>query len=105
MREADARVGLEEAGKRADELLDVVGLREGEECPAEGGVVELCALGGILGPESSQMRRLLVRMPLIEGGTSAVTPPAGIVDSCEVCEVRQNEREWRLVWAVIVEDG
>jgi len=44
-REAGARVRLEETGKRADELLEVLEVREREERPAEGGVIEFCALG------------------------------------------------------------
>ena len=51
VREAGARVGLEETGKRADELLEVLGVRECEERPAEGGVIELYALGAaVLSP-------------------------------------------------------
>jgi len=45
VREAGARVGSKETGERADELLEVLGVREREERPAEGGVIEVYALG------------------------------------------------------------
>lgn len=87
-REAGARVGLEETGKRADELLEVIEARKREERPAEGGVIEFCALGAaVLTPLSRQMCRLLLRVPLIERGTSAVAPQSGTVGSYEVRKV------------------
>ena len=97
---------MEEARKRADELVEVVELREGDECPAEGGVVEVGALGAaVLGPECGQTRRLLLWMPPIGRGLAAVTLTSGTVLCREVGEVRENGREWRLVRAIIIEDG
>jgi len=50
------------------------------------------------------MCRLLLRVPLIERGSSAVTPQSGTVGSYEIRKVRQNGREWRLIRAVVEED-